>query len=146
KRRINVLVLNTARSLVTQISAAGTSFLIVDECHRAASSENARSLQGDHIATLGLSATPERDYDQLFDSVVVPALGPIFFRYGYNEARRDGVITPFELVNVRIPLNAAEQRRYDDLTRKLAPLLAMRENGHDVDDRVQRLLRERARV
>ena len=71
-RLFNVMVINTARSIAPSIAAERPTFLIIDECHRAASLHNALSLRGDHVATLGLSATPERDFDDLFNEVVVP--------------------------------------------------------------------------
>jgi superfamily II DNA or RNA helicase len=142
----NVMVLNTARRLAPEIASSHPTFLIVDECHRAASMHNASSLRGPHVATLGLSATPERDFDDLFNDTVVPALGPVIYRYDYSRALAEHVITPFALTNVRIPLSEDEQMRYDELTRRLVPLFRQRERGQPVDDRLHRVLRDRARV
>lgn len=104
---INIMVLNTARWAASEISEFDSTpkMLIVDECHRAGSWENARSLNGEYEATLGLSATPERESDEGFEERIVPALGPIFFEYDYREASRDGVIVDFDLINVEV--NAA---------------------------------------
>ena len=41
--------------------------LVVDECHRAGSDQNSRALWEKKIASLGLSATPERQYDSGFE-------------------------------------------------------------------------------
>jgi superfamily II DNA or RNA helicase len=145
-RNINLMVLNTARRAAPAISGSRRTLLVVDECHRAASPENAKALSGEHVATLGLSATPERDYDDLFEAAVAPALGPVIYRYDYNRAREDGVIAPFVLINVRFRLGGAEQDRYDEYTRKLTIALRRREKGDDTDDRIVRLLRERSGV
>jgi superfamily II DNA or RNA helicase len=145
--RFNVMVLNTARSVAPAIAAKHQTFLVVDECHRAASIHNALSLRGQHDATLGLSATPQRDFDDLFNEAVVPMLGPVIYRYDYREALADKVITPFELANIRVPLTSDEQTRYDGYTRRLVPLFRQRERGgRDVDERLHRVLRDRARV
>lgn len=145
--RFNVMVLNTARTVAPAVAAERQTFLVVDECHRSASMHNAQSLRGPHIATLGLSATPERDFDNLFNEAVVPMLGPIIYRYDYREALTDGVITPFQLTNIRVPLTSDEQSRYDMYTRRLVPLFRQRDRGErDVDDRLHRVLRDRARV
>jgi superfamily II DNA or RNA helicase len=93
-----------------------------------------------------LSATPERDFDDLFNEVVVPMLGPVIYRYDYSQALADHVITPFDLTNVRVSLTEDEQTRYDGYTRRLVPLFRQREQGHQVDDRLHRVLRDRARV
>ena len=145
-RLFNVMVINTARTVAPAVAKSGPTFLIVDECHRAGSVENARSLRGPHIATLGLSATPERDFDDLFNEAVVPVLGEVIYRYNYRQALGDGVITDFDLTNVQVPLTKEEQTAYNGFTKKLIPLLRMREQGKMVDDRIQVVLRNRARV
>lgn len=145
-RRFNVMVINTARSAAPKIATSGPTFLIVDECHRAGSMENAKSLRGPHIATLGLSATPDRDFDDLFNEAVVPVLGEIIYRYDYRQALSDGVITDFDLTNVQVPLIEEEQTAYNGFTKKLASLLRMREQGKMVNDRIQTVLRRRAQV
>ena len=113
---VNLMVINTAREFASKASEQHDTMLIVDECHRAASSSNAQSLNGNHKATLGISATPRREYDDLFNSVLVPALGPVIYKYEYDQAFRDGVIVPFDLVNVSTDMTSAEQQRYDDAT------------------------------
>ena len=102
--RVNILVLNTARRMTRELSELGPSILVVDECHRSGSIENSRALHGVHEATLGLSATPERETDQGFELRIAPILGPIIYTYGYREARSDGVIVDFNLINIEITL------------------------------------------
>lgn len=145
-KRVNLMVMNTGRTQAPAIAAKFPTMLIVDECHRIASPVNAQALAGDHVASLGLSATPERDFDDLFAEVVEPALGPVFYRYDYNRARADGVISPFELANVEVELNEAEQARYDKLTRQIGVMYRRHQKGEDVEERLHRLLRDRARV
>src|ERR1700722_10316277 len=65
--RFNLLVINTARDLAPALSAEVRSMLVVDECHRAGSEKNVNALRGEYAATLGLSATPERPYDDALD-------------------------------------------------------------------------------
>ena len=78
---------------------------------------------GGHEATLGLSATPERESDNGFESWIVPALGPIIYAYDYPEAKADGVIVDFELVNIEITLDGADVGRIPILSRKRNALL-----------------------
>ena len=66
--------------------------------------ENSRALEGNHKATLGLSATPERESDKGFESIIVPSLGPIIYVYDYPQAKSDNVIVDFNLVNIGIEL------------------------------------------
>jgi len=143
---VNLVVLNTARDAAPEIASSGPTFLIVDECHRAASPENLKSLEGDHEATLGMSATPERDYDDWLDEVLIPRLGQIVYRYDYQQARVDGVIAPFDLVNVEVELNEREQAAYGVLSNRVARLIRRRADGEDVDGQLRRTLQSRAAV
>jgi len=144
--RFNLIVLNTARVEAPAVSSLHTTFLIVDECHRVGSPQNARAVGGNHAATLGLSATPRRDYDDAYETVIEPALGPLIYEYGYNEARRDQVVASFDLVNVRVDMSSSEQEQYDKLSRQLAMLVRRFHNGEDVDNRIKKVLRDRASV
>ena len=111
KSLITVAVLNSARELVSELTGEGQWFLVVDECHRVASAANRKVLLGNYIATLGLSATPERQYDDLFETIVAPSLGPILFRYEHKDASADGIISKFELWNIRVPASDSEDKQ-----------------------------------
>ena len=143
---VNLLVLNTARREAPKLVAALPTLLIVDECHRAASPENAKSLAGEPVATLGLSATPERDYDEGLAEVLEPALGKQFFDYGYDRASADGVISDFVLVNVAIPLLPAEQAKYDALSARVGAAMRAVKAGESDESRLRVALRRRAAV
>jgi len=140
---INLGVLNTAAKLSSGVADERGCFLIADECHRAAAAQMRSALDRPTIASLGLSATPERAYDDWLDEVLVPALGPIIYRYEYGDALRDGVIVPFILRNVVFELEADRQEEYDKLTKAIARSIARR--GYD-DERTVALLLRRARV
>jgi len=142
---INIMVMNSARTKAEVVSNAGATMLIVDECHRAGSEANAHALRGQHVATLGLSATPERQYDEGLEKTIVPALGPIIYRYGLDDASRDQVIAPFELVNVSVEMLEDEATEYKRLSRALGRLVA-RVADADSKEKLEALLRRRARV
>ena len=143
---INLLVLNTARVHAPAIARTPGALLIVDEVHRAASPHNMLSLRGNWSATLGLSATPDRDYDFGFKEHVVPRVGDIIYSYDYLRASMDGVIARFSLVNVETELLSPEQAQYDELTRKLAVALGRAQDGKTAGEHVKRLLRNRASI
>jgi superfamily II DNA or RNA helicase len=142
---IVIAVINTARSFTQAFSLNRHLLLIVDECHRAGSPANAAALQGHFSATLGLSATPERDYDSGFESFIAPRLGPIVYQYSYLDAAADGVISPFSLTNVRVELLPDESQEYERLSRSIA------RSTHGIgsvksEERLKRLLQQRAAV
>ena len=145
-RVVNLMVINTARFYAHKVSENSSSMLIVDECHRAASQANSLSLSGDHKATLGISATPEREYDDLFDTVLVPALGPLIFKYDYNQALRDGIIVPFDLINVATDMTSEEKQEYDNATRDISRTHQRVKSGLVSQDVLVRKLQRRARL
>jgi len=146
RKVVNLLVINTARQIAPQLAAPGNSFMIVDECHRAGSLMNAMSLHGIHRATLGLSATPEREYDEGFEEHIIPALGQIIYRYDYKQAYADGIVSPFQLINVKVDMLPDEEAEYLQLTKWAAKEAARLEREGGPDDRLKRILMQRAGV
>jgi superfamily II DNA or RNA helicase len=140
---VNIGVLNTTAKLNSTGARYGDLMLIVDECHKAASPTFRSVLQLPATATLGLSATPERPYDDGLAEILVPALGPEIFQYTYAEALRDGVIVPFELRNVVFELEPERTEEYEQLTRKIARVIG--KLGAEAPEAVALYLR-RARV
>lgn len=115
---INIVVLNTAAKLANRIQGHKC-LLIVDECHKAASDQFRAALQVPMIASLGLSATPERPYDNGLEETLIPALGPVIYKYDYHNALRDSVIVPFVLKNIVFELEPERQIEYDTLSQAI---------------------------
>jgi superfamily II DNA or RNA helicase len=144
---ILLLVINTAREVIPNLNCQTESLLIVDECHRAASEINRRSLTGQWSATLGLSATPERQYDNFFETILEPKLGRIIIDYDYPQAFKDGVISGFRLTNHRVELTAEESKRYGDFSKKIMQEIGvLKAQGLTTSERLERLLMLRASV
>jgi superfamily II DNA or RNA helicase len=145
-RPVNILVINSGRRLVPSMTPHNKTFLIVDECHRAGSPQNAKALTGNFAAALGLSATPQREYDQGFEDYVVPALGPVIFEYDYKQAYADGIVASFDLVNVEVELLSDEKAEYDKLTKRAAVLLRKAQSDPSVQEQIKKILQRRAGV
>jgi superfamily II DNA or RNA helicase len=139
---INLAVLNTAAKLQAS-GRARPCLLVVDECHKAASPQFRAALDIPKLAALGLSATPERPYDDGLSEILVPSLGSMIYEYTYKDALRDGVVVPFKLQNIVFELEPERQQEYDRLTKAIAR--AIRKNGIEATETVGLLLR-RARV
>lgn len=139
---INIAVLNTAAKLPERMKEHKC-FLIVDECHKAASEQFRAALTVNSFASLGLSATPERPYDEGLRDVLVPALGPVIFSYDYGDALRDGVIVPFELRNIVFELEEDRLVEYDKLSKAIARSIS--KYGVDAEETISLFLK-RARV
>ena len=139
--RINVGVLNTAAKLGGNPNLPRL-FLIVDECHKAASPVFRSVFDMPINASLGLSATPDRPYDNFFDEVLVPGLGPVIYNYTYKEAMEDEVIVPFKLRNVLFDFTDDEKAEYAKLTNAIRTSI----QKHGVEaERTIHLLLKRAR-
>lgn len=139
---INIAVINTA-SQIAALQRERECFLVVDECHKAASPQFRAALTIPHSASLGLSATPERQYDDGLQEILIPALGPVIYTYTYRDALRDGVIVPFRLHNIVFELEAETRGEYDKLTKSIAR--ALTQYGAEAPETVGLMLR-RARV
>ena len=139
---INIAVINTASELPPS-GRWSNLFLIVDECHKAASDSFRKVLNIENTASLGLSATPERPYDDGLEDVLVPALGPVIYKYDYAAALADGVIVPFTLNNIVFELEEDRQAEYDKLTKAIAR--SIQAQGFE-DQRTLALMLKRARV
>jgi superfamily II DNA or RNA helicase len=143
---VNLMTLNAARTKAPSLAAEAPTFIIVDEAHRIGSPANSRALEAQYVASLGLSATPEREYDEAFEEIIAPSLGDIIYTYDYNRARREGVIAPFNLVNVKVNLSSSESEQYDDLTNRIRRLVRARGDSALEDQSAKRLLQMRAQV
>jgi superfamily II DNA or RNA helicase len=143
--RATVVVLNTARKRAASLVGDGPCLLVVDECHRAGSPENAKALKADAMFTLGLSATPQREFDKGFETNVEPYLGKIIFEYGYADAHRDGLIPPIAVANFRFSLTEAEKKRYALLTQRIGRQWGMSEDPQN-DPVLKQMLIQRSRV
>jgi superfamily II DNA or RNA helicase len=143
---INLIVINTARDFAFTLSEIAPAMLIVDECHRAGSSINSNALRGTYAATLGLSATPKRQYDDGFETLVSPVLGDVIYEYTYVEASRDGIIVPFKLVNVQIQLMEEEKAEYDKLSKRAAVLSARAKKDPSLESKLIQVLQQRSGV
>lgn len=98
------------------LPAAGEHKLLIvqDEVHGFGSPMMRRELTGFHARfpyVLGLSATPEREYDQEGNSFLDDEIGPVLFRFGLGEAITNGILCPFRYVPVEYELTDSDRRR-----------------------------------
>lgn len=141
-KKVNIVVINTARAFNEKCHNSENIFLVLDECHRAGSFENSKALFANTYATLGLSATPFREFDDGFKSFIEPKIGPVIFSYSLDDAIRDGVLSSMKITNIRIPLLDSEQLEYNELSGKIASAFSQ-----DADQNIiESLLRKRARL
>lgn len=121
ENNIMIYVVNSARKYLSQHlnKVDDDIFLIVDECHRVGSKENRKIFKKTFDYKLGISATPERRSDYAFEKVLTKEMGKIIYTYYYSEGRRDGIIPPYRLIRVAVPLTGVEVEEYEKLTKKI---------------------------
>jgi superfamily II DNA or RNA helicase len=105
---------------VTRIADPGQVLLIADECHRYGAESYARALRAPYGATLGLSATPERDHDSGMERHVFPSIGPVVFEYDHQRAVSEKVVSDFQVLFVGVEFEPIEQSRHDELSLQIA--------------------------
>ncbi len=132
--RVLLCVLNSARErlphLVRRAGWAPRMLLVVDECHRAAAQQAKRIFEVKPRYTLGLSATPEPDLDagdlpadEAYDKGVVgQALGPIIYDFSLKRSLEAGLLTPFEVWHIGLPLSPTEATEHARFSREIADL------------------------
>jgi len=141
-RKFHIMVINTARvKLPKLIEKYPEAFVIGDEVHRYASAENSKAFIKQFKFSLGLTATAKRDFDDGLQMVLIPAFGKIIYEYTIIDARKDEIISPFELINIEVPLLEDEQREYDKLSKSIARAL-----GEGNEDKAKLLSMRRANV
>ena len=113
-----------ARALVRLTSAqAFRTLLVHDEVHGLGSEGNRERLAGlsDNIRfRLGLSATPERMYDQEGNAFIEEHIGPVLMTFGLEEAIERGVLAPFDYFPLHYESTVADRDRIAAIFRRRA--------------------------
>jgi superfamily II DNA or RNA helicase/HKD family nuclease len=115
-------------------SAGFKTLLIHDEVHRLGSPGNRERLRGlsQHVRyRLGLSATPEREYDNEGNEFIEEHIGPVLFTFGLDDAIRRGVLSPFSYFPLPYELNDDDRERLRDVYRLRAARAAAGEPMSD---------------
>jgi len=130
--KIIVTTIDSFKNILGIVNAEN-SLLIVDECHKIGTEKRGDMLNNNWSATLGLSATPERDYDDNFYVIIKKILGDIIFEYDYIDARDDEVIVNFSLLYAYAPLLKEEEKKYENFSKSIRRRAATI-GGHNMDD------------
>lgn len=88
--------------------------IIHDEVHGLGSPSLRSQLAGQHQAfgyRLGLSATPEREYDQAGTQFIFGEIGEVFFEFGLKEAIERGILCEFDYIPLTYPLTDGDRQR-----------------------------------
>ncbi|MEQ5795200.1 DEAD/DEAH box helicase family protein [Paracoccus sp. NFXS7] len=101
----------------------GRMLIIHDEVHGLATPSLVESLQGRHAAfayRVGLSATPERAYDQNGNAFIAAELGPVLYEFPLEKAISRGVLAEFDYLPLNYDLTQADRDRLQAVYAKKA--------------------------
>lgn len=112
---------------------------IFDEVHGLGSPNLVRHLSGrirDFRFRLGLSATPEREYDQDGNEFIKAEVGSVLFQYGIEDAIKDGVLCEFDYVPLEFQFDDEDQQKRRPLVAALQALSTRQRKGENVADQI----------
>ncbi|TLS36477.1 DEAD/DEAH box helicase family protein [Pseudalkalibacillus caeni] len=100
----------------------GKSFLIADECHYFGVKSLRENKLAEMEAKLGLSATPERWWDEEGTNFIEEFFGPPVYEYDMKEAIENGALTEYIYNPLIVDLTDEEVEGYEKLTKRLIHL------------------------
>ncbi|QTC41502.1 DEAD/DEAH box helicase family protein [Bacillus sp. V3] len=102
----------------------GKSFLIADECHYFGVKSLRENKLGNLEAKIGLSATPERWWDEDGTRFIEDFFGPPVYEYDMKQAIDNGALTEYIYYPLIVGLTDEEIERYEKLTKRLIHLFS----------------------
>lgn len=121
----------------------GKSFLIADECHYFGT----MSFMENHLinldAKLGLSATPDRWWDEEGTKFLKNYFGDVIYTYSMEEAISNGALTPYEYYPIKVSLTEEEVDKYIKITKTIINLYQEKEPDYS---KIEALNRKRGLV
>ena len=143
--KVTISTIDSVKNIIHKFNASNT-LLIVDECHKIGTEKRGETLTNNWNATLGLSATPERDYDDNFYIIIKKILGDIIFDYNYIDAREDEVIVNFKLLYAYAAMTEDEEEKYKKFTKSIQRRAATIGGNNMNDYPLKMLIFNRARM
>jgi superfamily II DNA or RNA helicase len=97
--------------------------IIVDEVHHSGAPEFSKIFDLPARYRLGLSATPERAWDDVGNQAIFDYFGPQVFEYDISDAVKDGVLTQYQYLLHPVPLSFDERRRFGETSHQIGATL-----------------------
>lgn len=119
------------------------SFLISDECHYFGVEGLRNNKLTKMSAKVGLSATPQRWWDDGGTAYLESFFGPVVYKYDLKTAIRNGALTEYTYHPIRVGLDDEEKERYDVLTKRLITLY---EDKKANEEEISAINRQRALI
>ncbi len=125
-------------------NAKNSTLFVFDEVH-GFGARSYRSMLSNRFSPytyrLGLSATPEREYDEAGNTFISSEIGPIIFSFGLEDAIKKGILCEFSYYPISFALTDEEKRRKKTI---IAYYEAKKARGELVND--EDMFRDLARI
>ena len=112
-------------------NVVSSKLLVIDEVHGFGSETLRQKLHGKISSIpyrLGLSATPEREYDEIGNEFIEEEIGPVIFKYDLKDAIRDNILCEFDYIPLTYHLSEEDKeaikrayRAYSSRTKQNVP-------------------------
>jgi len=140
------LSMDAAQRTLSRVN--GPVMIIADEVHHLGAEQTREALSESFHFRLGLSATPERWYDEEGTLALRQYFGETVFEYGLTEAIEAGALCEYYYVPHIVELTAEELEEYQRLTAKIGRLWGSSSDDVGLEDNpaLQQALFKRARL
>lgn len=128
ERALLVISRQQLRPLIDRLPEATKARMLIihDEVHGLATPSLVEALKGRHAAfgyRVGLSATPERAYDQAGNAFITSELGPVLYQFPLEKAISRGVLAEFDYLPLPYDLTQGDRDRLQAVYAKKAARL-----------------------
>lgn len=124
--------------------------LIADECHNYGTDNSLENLPKTDYK-IGLSATPERHFDDQGTENIKEFFGGVVYEFSLERAIEEGFLVPYYYRPITVRLTEEEQEKYNEISGKITKLIQVDGNGKVIvrpgcNKSLELLLIQRARV
>lgn len=136
------------RHLIDGLSKKVPLMLVSDETHALGAEYLQHALMPSYRYRVGLSATPERMFDDVGTRLITGYFGNAKYVFSLGDAIRHRNVSTYRYYPIVTPLSPEERNEYDRLTDRISKLTKMLENEYDpeVKQRLEQALRNRAQI
>ncbi len=134
----------SSKKFIDQIDQCGVNSLVVaDEVHKLGTDHRSSGLLGSYASRLGLSATPERYFDDVGTKKIFEYFGGVVFKFGLDSAIRQGFLSHYMLFPHAVYMSDEEMDMYNSQSRYIAIEYAKKDPDYEL---LKTLILKRSRI
>ncbi|MGB4411283.1 MAG: DEAD/DEAH box helicase family protein [Atribacterales bacterium] len=159
KKKIAILISHDSfsseffRKQIKEVSTAAPCIVVADEVHGLGAPQRKKGLLDFYSYRLGLSATPERYFDDKGTRYLLDYFGGVVFEFPLKKAintinpiTNETYLTPYDYFLRFVPLEENEVEEYLKLTSQIVRHINRAQKDYEVKERLEQLLFRRAKI